>query len=58
MCSSDLPGAKRPERVDEAIGAAAVKLSPADVQRISAAVPPEATAGARYPEAAMRAAYR
>jgi aryl-alcohol dehydrogenase-like predicted oxidoreductase len=53
-----IPGTKRRERVDEAIGAAAVKLSPADVRRIAAAVPPEAAAGARYPEAAMRAAYR
>jgi aryl-alcohol dehydrogenase-like predicted oxidoreductase len=53
-----IPGTKRRERVDEAIGAVAVKLSPADVQRISAAVPPDAAAGARYPEAAMRAAYR
>ena len=53
-----IPCTKRLERVDEAIGAAAVRLSPADVQRISAAVPPAAAAGARYPEAAMRAAYR
>ena len=53
-----IPGTKRRERVDEAIGAAAVKLSPADLQRISAAIPPNAAAGARYPEAAMRAAYR
>jgi aryl-alcohol dehydrogenase-like predicted oxidoreductase len=53
-----IPGTKRRERVDEAIGAAAVKLSPADVQRISAAVPPGAAAGQRYPEAIMRAAYR
>jgi aryl-alcohol dehydrogenase-like predicted oxidoreductase len=53
-----IPGTKRRERVDEAIGAAAVKLSSADVQRISAAVPPGAAAGLRYPEAIMRAAYR
>ena len=53
-----IPGTKRRERVDEAIGAAAVKPSTADVQRISAAIPPDAAAGARYPEAAMRAAYR
>ena len=53
-----IPGTKRRERVDEAIGAAAVKLSPADVQRISAAVPSGAAAGLRYPEAIMRVAYR
>jgi aryl-alcohol dehydrogenase-like predicted oxidoreductase len=53
-----IPGTKRRERVDEAIGAAAVKLSSADVQRISSAVPPGAAAGLRYPEAIMRAAYR
>jgi aryl-alcohol dehydrogenase-like predicted oxidoreductase len=53
-----IPGTKRRERVDEAIGAAAVKLSPAEIQRISAAVPPGAAAGLRYPEAIMRAAYR
>jgi aryl-alcohol dehydrogenase-like predicted oxidoreductase len=53
-----IPGTKRRERIDEAIGAAAVKLTPADVQRISTAIPPDAASGARYPEAAMRAAYR
>jgi aryl-alcohol dehydrogenase-like predicted oxidoreductase len=53
-----IPGTKRRERVDEAIGAAAVKLSRADVERISAAMPPGAAAGERYPEAIMRAAYR
>jgi aryl-alcohol dehydrogenase-like predicted oxidoreductase len=53
-----IPGTKRRERVDEAIGAGAVKLTPADVARISAAVPPGAAAGQRYPEAIMKAAYR
>jgi aryl-alcohol dehydrogenase-like predicted oxidoreductase len=53
-----IPGTKRRERVDEAIGAAAVELSRADVERISAAVPPGAAAGERYPEAIMRVAYR
>jgi aryl-alcohol dehydrogenase-like predicted oxidoreductase len=53
-----IPGTKRRERVDEAIGAAAVKLSRADVERISAAMPPGAAAGERYSEAIMRAAYR
>ena len=53
-----IPGTKRRERVDEALGAVAVKLTPADVARISAAVPPGAAAGQRYPEAIMKAAYR
>ena len=53
-----IPGTRRRERVDEAIGAASVRLNPADVERISAAVPPGAAAGQRYPEAIMRVAYR
>ena len=53
-----IPGTKRRERLDENIGALAVRLSPADVARISAAVPPGAAAGTRYPEALMKAIYR
>jgi len=53
-----IPGTKRPERVDENLGALEVKLSPADVERISAAIPPGAAAGQRYPDGAMKAVYR
>jgi aryl-alcohol dehydrogenase-like predicted oxidoreductase len=53
-----IPGTKRRERLDENLGALAVRLTPADVARISAAVPPGAAAGLRYPEANMRVVYR
>ncbi len=52
-----IPGTKRVERLDENIGALAVKLSPADVARISAAVPAGAASGLRYPEGAMKRVY-
>ena len=53
-----IPGTKRRERLDENLGALAVRLSPVDVGRISAAVPPGAAAGSRYPEGLMKAVYR
>ncbi|MBX6367639.1 MAG: aldo/keto reductase [Rhodospirillales bacterium] len=53
-----IPGTKRSERLAENLGALEVSLSTEDVLRISAACPPGAAAGMRYPEAAMRAAYR
>jgi aryl-alcohol dehydrogenase-like predicted oxidoreductase len=53
-----IPGTKRRERVDENLGALDVRLSPEDVARISAAIPAGAAAGLRYPEGAMKAAYR
>jgi aryl-alcohol dehydrogenase-like predicted oxidoreductase len=52
-----IPGTKRRERLDENIAALQVKLSPADVERISAAVPRGAASGPRYPEANMKAVY-
>jgi aryl-alcohol dehydrogenase-like predicted oxidoreductase len=52
-----IPGTKRTERVDENIAAPGVKLSADDVAKLSAAVPPGAAAGGRYPEAAMKAVY-
>ena len=48
-----IPGTKRRERLDENIGALAVRLSPADVARIAAAIPTGAAAGLRYPEHMM-----
>jgi aryl-alcohol dehydrogenase-like predicted oxidoreductase len=53
-----IPGTKRRQRLEENLGALAVRLSPADVARISAAVPPGAAAGLRYPEGHMKAVYR
>ena len=52
-----IPGTKRQERVDENLGALKVKLSPKDVERIGAVVPPGAAAGLRYPEGAMKRVY-
>jgi aryl-alcohol dehydrogenase-like predicted oxidoreductase len=52
-----IPGTKRSERVRENLGALAIKLSPAEVARISAAIPADAAAGTRYPEAQMSAVH-
>src|SRR5713101_5545470 len=46
-----IPGTKRAERIDENLAALDVVLSADDVARISAALPPGAAAGPRYPEA-------
>jgi len=48
-----LVGARRRNQLAESLGAAAVALSAADLADIEAAVPKDAVAGARYPEAAM-----
>lgn len=48
-----LIGARKRERLAEALGAMAVTLSADELARIDAAAPPEAVAGARYPEAQM-----
>ncbi|MFC7754198.1 aldo/keto reductase [Tsukamurella soli] len=50
-----LVGMKRVARVAPAIDAAAAALSPADLAEIDAAVPADAVAGTRYPEALMSA---
>jgi aryl-alcohol dehydrogenase-like predicted oxidoreductase len=52
-----IPGTKRKERLEENLGALEVELSAEDVKRISEAVPAGVAAGARYPEAAMKAVY-
>jgi aryl-alcohol dehydrogenase-like predicted oxidoreductase len=52
-----IPGTKRSARVDENVGALDVALSADDVARLSAAVPPGAAAGGRYPDAGMKAVY-
>jgi aryl-alcohol dehydrogenase-like predicted oxidoreductase len=48
-----LVGARRRERLEEALGASAVELSAADFERIEAAVPAGAAAGSRYADFLM-----
>jgi len=50
-----LIGARRPERLQESLGALAVELSDTDLARIEAAVPAGAAAGSRYDSAQMAA---
>jgi len=52
-----IPGTKRKQRVDENLAALDVKLSAADVKRISEIAPPGAGAGLRYPGEAMKRVY-
>jgi len=53
-----IPGTKRKERLDENLGALDIELAPGDLGRLAAAFPPGAAAGARYPDAIMKAVYR
>lgn len=48
-----LIGARRRDRLAEALGALDLRLTPEDVTRIEQAVPPGAAAGDRYPAATM-----
>ncbi len=50
-----LVGARRRDRLEEALGALDLELSPADLEAIEGAVPPGAAAGERYaaPQLAM-----
>jgi aryl-alcohol dehydrogenase-like predicted oxidoreductase len=52
-----IPGTKHQERLDENLGALQVRLTAQDVVRISAAIPPGAAAGTRYPEQQMTHVY-
>lgn len=52
-----IPGTKRSERIDENLAALRVSLSPEEVDRITALVPPDAVAGTRYPEPMMKAVH-
>jgi aryl-alcohol dehydrogenase-like predicted oxidoreductase len=52
-----IPGTKRKERLDENLGALAVKLDANDLKRISDAAPSGAGAGTRYPADAMKRVY-
>ncbi|SER38268.1 Predicted oxidoreductase [Faunimonas pinastri] len=49
-----IPGTKHVKYLEENVGAAAVKLTEADLRAIDAAFPKGATAGERYPEAGMK----
>jgi aryl-alcohol dehydrogenase-like predicted oxidoreductase len=48
-----LIGSRRRDQLSEALGALNVSLSESDLAEIERSVPPDAAAGARYPEAAM-----
>ena len=48
-----LVGARRRERLHEALGALDVELTPADLEAIDRAVPAGAAAGSRYAEPMM-----
>lgn len=48
-----LVGARRRDRLTEALGARDVKLTPADLAALAKAFPPGVAAGARYPEAQL-----
>jgi aryl-alcohol dehydrogenase-like predicted oxidoreductase len=52
-----IPGTKHHERLDENLGALELRLTAQDVTRISAAIPPGAAAGTRYPEQQMTHVY-
>ena len=52
-----IPGTKRIARLEENLGALDVRLTAAETDRISAAIPSGAAAGTRYPEGGMRGVY-
>jgi aryl-alcohol dehydrogenase-like predicted oxidoreductase len=49
-----IPGTKRVAYLEENVGALDVRLTPDDLARIAAVMPPGAASGLRYPEAMMR----
>jgi aryl-alcohol dehydrogenase-like predicted oxidoreductase len=53
-----IPGTKRQERFDENLAALDIRLSPQEVEKISAAAPVGAGAGTRYPADAMKRVYK
>ena len=52
-----IPGTKQIARLEENLGALDLRLTPAETDRISAAIPIGAAAGTRYPEGGMRGVY-
>ncbi|HTH14592.1 MAG TPA: aldo/keto reductase [Spirochaetia bacterium] len=49
-----IPGTRRLKYLEDNLGAVEVSLSPAEVNRLSSLVPPDAVAGTRYDEAGMK----
>jgi aryl-alcohol dehydrogenase-like predicted oxidoreductase len=52
-----IPGTKQIVRLEENLGALKVRLTPAEINRISTTIPIGAAAGTRYPEGGMRGVY-
>jgi aryl-alcohol dehydrogenase-like predicted oxidoreductase len=52
-----IPGTKQIARLEENLGAMRVRLTPAEIDRISTVIPIGAAAGTRYPEGGMRGVY-
>jgi aryl-alcohol dehydrogenase-like predicted oxidoreductase len=52
-----IPGTKRKQRVEENLAALDVRLSAAEVEKISAIAPVGAGSGPRYPADAMKRVY-
>ena len=52
-----IPGTKQKKRLAENLGALDVKLSPAEIESLSSALPPGAAKGTRYPEGQMKSLY-
>jgi aryl-alcohol dehydrogenase-like predicted oxidoreductase len=52
-----IPGTKQITRLEENLGALNVRLTPAEIETISTAIPIGAAAGTRYPEGGMRGVY-
>lgn len=52
-----IPGTRYAARLDENLGALDVTLSAAEVAELSAAIPPGAASGSRYPAGGMKAVY-
>jgi diketogulonate reductase-like aldo/keto reductase len=50
-----IPGSRRRVHLEENIAAVNVELTERDLADLDAAMPPDAAAGLRYPEAMMRA---
>jgi aryl-alcohol dehydrogenase-like predicted oxidoreductase len=53
-----IPGTKQRKYLEENVAALNVELTPAEMEEISAATPPGAAAGMRYPESSMQSVNR
>jgi aryl-alcohol dehydrogenase-like predicted oxidoreductase len=52
-----IPGTKRLDRLEENVGALALRLDDADLRRLDEALPPGVAKGGRYPDAQMRSVH-